>query len=287
MTELGAPPPLVYDDIVRTALNEDLGLAGDLTTLAVIPEDERSEAVIIARRDGRMAGGSVAARVFELLDPAVRCSIEIADGKDFNAGDSLLVLLGATRSLLTGERTALNLLGHLCGVATLTRSYCRTVEGSGASVVCTRKTTPGLRSLEKYAVRCGGGTNHRFGLFDAVLIKDNHVAAAGGVRCAVERARAAVGHMVKIELEVDTLEQLEEGLEAGVDAVLLDNMAPEILYEAVKMVDGRCLTEASGGINLETAAAVAASGVDLLSVGALTHSAPWLDLSLDLRPAES
>jgi nicotinate-nucleotide pyrophosphorylase (carboxylating) len=274
----------MVDDLIRHALQEDLGLAGDVTTMSVVGADETSEATIVARRDGRMAGGPVSARVFEILDSGVRCQIQTDEGEDFRAGDTLLVLLGCTRSLLSGERTALNILGHLCGVATLTREYCRAVAGTDAAVVCTRKTTPGLRALEKYAVRCGGGGNHRFGLFDAVLIKDNHVAAAGGVRWAVRRAREAVGHMVKIELEVDTLAQLEEGLAEGVDAVLLDNMDPQTLREAVELVGGRCLTEASGGINLETAAEVAATGVDLLSVGALTHSAPWLDLSLELRP---
>jgi len=283
MAEFGLPPLIVFDNLIRRALEEDLGSSGDITSRAVVPGDEISKAVIVAGREGRMAGGPVAARVFESLDPGVRCSMRVADGEDFDAGDTLLGVFGPTRSLLTGERTALNFLGHLCGVATLTRAYCRAVVGTRASVVCTRKTMPGLRALEKYAVRCGGGRNHRFGLYDAVLIKDNHVAAAGGVRRAMERARAAVDHLVKIELEVDTLEQLEEGLDEGVDAVLLDNMDSNTLRRAVELVDGRCVTEASGGINLETAAEVAATGVDLLSVGALTHSAPWLDVSLALR----
>jgi nicotinate-nucleotide pyrophosphorylase (carboxylating) len=195
----------------------------------------------------------------------------------------LIKVGGPARAILTAERTALNFLGHLCGVATLTRSYVEAVADTSARVVCTRKTTPGLRALEKYAVRCGGGANHRFGLDDAVLIKDNHLAIAGDVRTAVERVRTAVGHLVKIALEVDTLRQLEEGLEIGVDAVLLDNMDVSTLTAAVKLVGGRCATEASGGINLETASAIAATGVDYLSVGALTHSAPSLDLSLEVR----
>ena len=282
MAELGMPPLIVFDDLIRRALEEDLATSGDITTRAVVSGDEIAEAVIVARREGRMAGGTVAARVFESVDPGVQCSIRAAEGEDFAAGDTLLGVFGPTRSLLTGERTALNFLGHLCGVATLTRDYCRAVAGSRASVACTRTTVPGLRAIEKYAGRCGGGRNHRFGLYDAVLIKDNHVAVAGGVRRAVERAREAVGHLVKIELEVDTLEQLEEGLDVGIDAVLLDNMDPVTLRRAVELVDGRCVTEASGGINLETAAEVAAAGVDLLSVGALTHSAPWLDVSLEL-----
>jgi nicotinate-nucleotide pyrophosphorylase (carboxylating) len=195
---------------------------------------------------------------------------------------TVLEVEGRARVILSAERTALNLLGRLCGVATLTRAFVRATAGTRAQVVCTRKTTPGLRALEKYAVRCGGGANHRFGLDDAVLIKDNHVALAGGVRPAVERVRAAVGHMVKVELEVDTLDQLDEALDLGVDAVLLDNMSLEELRRAVAMVAGRVVTEASGGITLDTAAAVAGTGVDLLSVGALTHSAPFLDVSLEV-----
>ncbi len=283
MTGLAMPPSLVYDDVIRTALREDLGQAGDLTSLAVVPADARTSASVVARRAGRMAGGEVAARTFELVDPSIETEIRTPDGVDFDAGARLLVCCGPARAVLTAERTALNLLGRMCGVATLTRAYVRAVEGTAARVVCTRKTTPGLRALEKYAVRCGGGTNHRFGLADAILIKDNHVALAGGVRRAVEKARAAAGHLVTIELEVDTLDQLGEGLAAGVDAVLLDNMDTATLRRAVEIVSGRCTTEASGGITLDTAAAVAATGVDILSVGALTHSAPWLDVSLEIE----
>ncbi len=283
MTTVTELPRILYDDLIRDALREDLGRAGDLTTDALVAADATAVAAVTARRAGRVAGSEVAARVFEILDPSMETEIVVADGGDAESGSTLIRLRGPARAILTGERTALNLLGHLSGIATLTRAYVKAVEGTGARVVCTRKTTPGLRALEKYAVRCGGGANHRFGLDDAVLIKDNHLAVAGGVRPAVELVRAAVGHMVTVELEVDTLEQLEEGLAVGVDAVLLDNMDPATLRAAVTLVDGRCLTEASGGIDLDTAAAVAATGVDLLSVGALTHSASWLDVSLEVE----
>ena len=283
MTTVTELPRILYDDLIRDALREDLGRAGDLTTDALVAADATAVAAVTARRAGRVAGSEVAARVFEILDPSMKTEIVVADGGDAESGSTLVRLRGPARAILTGERTALNLLGHLSGIATLTHTYVKAVEGTGARVVCTRKTTPGLRALEKYAVRCGGGANHRFGLDDAVLIKDNHLAVAGGVRPAVELVRAAVGHMVTVELEVDTLEQLEEGLAVGVDAVLLDNMDPETLRAAVTLVDGRCLTEASGGIDLDTAAAVAATGVDLLSVGALTHSASWLDVSLEVE----
>jgi len=238
---------------------------------------------VVARKDGRLSGGAVAGRVFAMPEPSLEIEAATVDGDDFQEGDELLRLQGPARAVLTGERTALNLLGHLCGVATLTRAFVEAVQGTGAGVVCTRKTTAGLRALEKYAVRCGGGSNHRFGLDDAVLIKDNHIAVAGSVAVAVAAARRAVGHLVKIELEVDTLAQLEEGLVAGVDALLFDNMDLETLREASAMVGGRCITEASGGIDLTSAAAVAATGVDLISIGALTHSAPWLDVGLEIE----
>ena len=282
MTTIPPLPPLLYEDLIRSALREDLGRAGDLTTDAVVPAKVEAKAVVVARRKGRVAGVEVAARVFRILDPAVEIEIVADDGTDAVLDDTLMGLRGPARAILTAERTALNFLGHLSGIATLTRAFVRAVAGTQARVVCTRKTSPGLRALEKYAVRCGGGASHRFGLDDAVLIKDNHLALAGSVRQSVEAVRRSVGHMVKIELEVDTLEQLEEGLAIGVDAVLLDNMNPETLRRAVALVDGRCLTEASGGIDLENVAAVAATGVDLLSVGALTHSARWLDVSLEV-----
>ena len=274
--------PLLFEDSVRGALREDLGRAGDLTTDAIVSDDTTASAEIVARLGGRVAGIDLALRTFEIVDPEVVGEVLVSDGQDVEAGAVLLKVGGPARAILTAERTALNFFGHLCGVATLTRAYVEAVAGTGAKVVCTRKTTPGLRALEKHAVRCGGGANHRFGLDDAVLIKDNHLAIAGDVRTAIERVRAAVGHMVMIELEVDTLQQLEEGIEADVDAVLLDNMDVETLTAAIEMVGGRCTTEASGGINLETASAIAATGVDYLSVGALTHSAPSLDLSLEV-----
>ena len=283
MNEVVPLYPLLYEEIVRSALREDLGRAGDLTTDAIVPAKRRARGRVLARADGRAAGVEVAAFAFRCLDPAARVRVLVADGRDVRAGGTVLEVEGRARAVLSAERTALNLLGRLSGVATLTRAYVWAVAGTGARVVCTRKTTPGLRALEKHAVRCGGGANHRFGLDDAILIKDNHVAVAGGVRPAVEAARSAVGHMVKVEVEVDTLEQLEEALAVGADAVLLDNMGVDALRRAVAMVGGRAVTEASGGITLETAAAVAATGVDLLSVGALTHSAPALDVSLDVE----
>ena len=275
-------PSVLYEDTVRDALREDLGRAGDVTTDAIVSDDSFATAEVVARRSGRVAGIGPALRAFEILDSNVVGEALIEDGRDAEPGAVLLRVGGRARAILTAERTALNFLGHLCGVATLTRSYVEAVAGTSARVACTRKTTPGLRALEKYAVCCGGGANHRFGLDDAVLIKDNHLAIAGDVRTAVERVRAAVGHMVKIALEVDTLQQLEQGLETGVDSVLLDNMDLETLKEAVQLVAGRCATEASGGINLEMASAIAATGVDYISVGALTHSAPRLDISLEV-----
>jgi nicotinate-nucleotide pyrophosphorylase (carboxylating) len=275
--------PVLYEPLIRRALAEDLGRAGDLTSDAVLPQHLRGEARIVARAAGRLAGLPMALAAFRLLDPEIEIETCAADGEDVEAGAVLAIVKGAARSLLAAERTALNLLGRLCGIATATREMVRRVEPHGARVVCTRKTTPGLRALEKYAVRCGGGHNHRFGLDDAVLIKDNHIAFAGGLRVAVERARSAVGHLVKIEVEVDSLEMLREALVLGVDVVLLDNMSVETLRQAVAMARGRAITEASGGITPENAAAVAATGVDLLSMGWLTHSAPALDVALDVE----
>lgn len=274
--------PLLYEPIVRRALEEDLGLAGDLTSDAVLPVGLKAEAAVVARAAGRMAGLPAALSAFTILDPSLEIEHQLADGENATKGQTVATIRGHARSILSAERTALNLLGRLCGIATLTRDLVALVAPHGAHVVCTRKTTPGLRVLEKYAVRCGGARNHRFGLDDAVLIKDNHVALAGGIRPALERARQRVGHLVKIELEVDSLEQLEEALSLGVDVVLLDNMPVETLREAVKMAKGRAITEASGGITPATAAAIAATGVDLLSVGWLTHSAPALDVALDV-----
>lgn len=283
MSRLTPLYPILYEAVVRRALEEDLGRAGDLTSDTVLPPGLRAEADVVARKAGRIAGLDAALCAFRLLDPSIEVEVGRADGEDAEAGTTLATVRGPARTILSAERTALNLLGRLCGVATATRDLVAVVAPHGAHVVCTRKTTPGLRALEKYAVRAGGGSNHRFGLDDAVLIKDNHVALAGGLRTAVERARAGVGHLVKIELEVDSLEQLAEALELGVDVVLLDNMSLDQLREAVAMAKGKALTEASGGIRPDTAAAIAATGVDLLSVGWLTHSSPSLDVALDVR----
>ena len=276
-------PPLLIEPVVRAALLEDLGRAGDITTDAVIPAEARLSGVIAARQAGVVAGVDAALLAFGLLDPAVAATVERPDGGSVAAGDAVIRLEGPARPILSAERVALNLLCRLSGIATVTARLVAAARPHGpARIVCTRKTTPGLRALEKHAVRAGGGSNHRFGLDDAVLIKDNHIAVAGGDRPAIERARAGVGHLVKIEVEVDTLDQLDEALDVGVDAVLLDNMDPATLAEAVKRVDGRAITEASGRITPETVAAVAASGVDLISVGWITHSAPILDLGLDV-----
>jgi nicotinate-nucleotide pyrophosphorylase (carboxylating) len=273
---------LLIEPIVRAALLEDLGRAGDITTDAVVPAEARVEAVIAARQPGVLAGLDAALLAFELLDPVLRIERLHADGDRISRGETVARIGGHARGVLSAERTALNLLSRMSGVATATRALVDAIAGYRAKIVCTRKTTPGLRTLEKEAVRLGGGANHRFGLDDAMLIKDNHIGLAGGVRQALERARQHAGHLVKIELEVDTIDQLAEGLEVGVDAVLLDNMSPETLRRAVVMVGGRAVTEASGRITLETAPAVAATGVDLISCGWITHSAPILDLGLDI-----
>lgn len=279
----GVPPlyPILYDDLVRATLREDLGAAGDLTSDAVIPFGQRARTVIAARQDGRIAGLDIAIHAFRTLDPDVRVTVALPDGSDAPAGATLATIDGLARPMLSAERTALNLLGRLCGVSTATRALVRLVEGTGAAIACTRKTTPGLRTLEKYAVRVGGGKNHRFGLDDAVLMKDNHIAAVGNLTDAVARVRGSVGHLVKIQVEVDTLEQLAELLKTRADAVLLDNFSPQALREAVRMINGRMIIEASGGINKDTIRAVAETGVDLISVGALTHSASVLDVGLD------
>ncbi|MGV8998288.1 MAG: carboxylating nicotinate-nucleotide diphosphorylase [Parvibaculaceae bacterium] len=273
--------PLFIEPAVRAALVEDLGRAGDITTEATIPSAAKARVVIRAREDGRIAGLDCARTSFRMMDPNLRVAVEKPDGSNVMPGDIVAVIEGNARAIITGERVALNFMGHLSGIATATRELVRVVEGTKARICCTRKTTPGLRALEKYAVRAGGGMNHRFGLDDAVLIKDNHIAVAGGVKNAITRARARAGHMVKIEVEVDTLDQLEEVMSIGCEVVLLDNMSPDTLRRAVAIVAGRAITEASGRVTAETAGAIAATGVDLISCGWITHSAPCLDLGLD------
>jgi nicotinate-nucleotide pyrophosphorylase (carboxylating) len=275
--------PLLVEDAVRAALLEDLGRAGDITTNATIPAARQARAVIAARQPGIVAGLDLAKAAFRLLDPALSFETRIADGTAVTPGAILATIEGPARALLSAERVALNFLGRLSGIATLTSRYVAAVAHTKIRIVCTRKTTPGLRTFEKYAVLCGGGFNHRFGLDDAILIKDNHIAVAGGIIPALRTVKAAIGHLVKIEIEVDTLDQLDEVLTEGADVVLLDNMTPAQLREAVARVKGRLLTEASGGVTLETVAAIAESGVDMISVGALTHSAKVLDVGLDIQ----
>jgi nicotinate-nucleotide pyrophosphorylase (carboxylating) len=277
-----ALPPVLYQDLVRRALAEDLGRAGDITTDGTVEAGLSGEGVIVARDAGRVAGLDVALFTFRVLDPASTAEVLCPDGTDVEPGSAVARLRADARALLTGERTALNILGHLSGIATATRDVVRRLEGLSTRVACTRKTTPGLRALEKHAVRVGGGESHRYGLDDAVLIKDNHLALAGGIAPAVRRARRHVGHLVKVELEVDTLEQLEEGLDLDVDVILLDNMDLETLREAVRRTRGRALTEASGGIRPDQVRAIAETGVDIISLGWLTHSAPCLDVALDI-----
>ncbi|MBX3534423.1 MAG: carboxylating nicotinate-nucleotide diphosphorylase [Xanthobacteraceae bacterium] len=290
MTDLVAPgaflSPLVIQDAVRRALDEDLGRAGDLTSSATLPEGIRAKAKLVARKAGTLAGLPCAARAFRTLAPNIGFEAKARDGDTVKANTTLALIEGPAIAILSGERVALNFLGHLSGIATLTAAYAAKIAHTKAKITDTRKTTPGLRALEKYAVRCGGGVNHRFGLDDAVLIKDNHIAVAGGVAKALDAARAAVGHLVKVEIEVDTLDQLKEVLANGkADVVLLDNMKPETLREAVALCKGKIITEASGGVTLETVAAIAETGVDVISSGALTHSAPSLDVALDIEIA--
>jgi nicotinate-nucleotide pyrophosphorylase (carboxylating) len=274
---------IMIEPLVRNALLEDLGRAGDLTTNAIVPSGLQARMVLRAREKGVVAGLDLAKLAFELIDPDINVEVEIEDGALVATGSVIAAVSGPARGILTGERTALNFLGHLSGVASATASLVAAAQGSKAKVVCTRKTIPGLRAIEKYAVRAGGGANHRFGLDDAILIKDNHIAIAGGVAQALWRARAAAGHLVKIEVETDNLDQLYEALAAGADAVLLDNMSLDMLAKAVAMASGRAITEASGRITPASAQAIAAAGVDLISAGWLTHSAPQLDLGLDFE----
>jgi nicotinate-nucleotide pyrophosphorylase (carboxylating) len=276
--------PLTIEEAVHRALNEDFGRAGDITSVATVPADLSGRAVVAARQAGVISGLPLLEAAFRRLDPGVKLQPQVRDGAAVAAGTVLMTVAGNARALLGAERTALNFVTHLSGVATATAAFVDLIAGTRARVCCTRKTTPGLRALQKYAVRCGGGFNHRFGLDDAILIKDNHIAVAGGIAAVLARARAAAGHMVRIEIEVDTLEQLREVLDAGgADAVLLDNMDPATLVRAVSLVAGRLVTEASGGITHLTAAAIAATGVDYLSSGAITHSSVNLDVGLDIE----
>lgn len=278
------PHNLVTGAVAR-ALGEDLGLAGDITSQACIPAAMRATLAMVTRKPGVIAGLQLAVEAFRQADPALVVTLHKADGDSLAPGETVLTVEGNARAILVGERTALNFAGRMSGIATLTAEYVRRVAGTKASIVCTRKTTPGLRAFEKHAVLCGGGRNHRFGLFDAVLIKDNHVAVAGGIAEALRAAKAHAGHLVKIEIEVDSLAQLDQVIAEGADVVLLDNMNAAMLAEAVGRVKAKrptLLTEASGGVNLETVAGIAKAGVDLISVGALTHSAPVLDLGLDI-----
>ncbi len=274
-------PDIMIEPAVRAALLEDLGRAGDITSDAVIPPETQARVALVARERGVVAGLDFARIAFALVDPAIRFAPRLDDGARLQPGDIIADIVGPARAILTAERVALNFLGHLSGIASATRGIADAIAHTKAKISCTRKTTPGLRFAEKYAVRAGGGANHRFGLDDAILIKDNHIAIAGGVGVAMARARAAAGHLVKIEIEVDTLDQLDEALRHSPDAILLDNMPPDTLREAVRRINGRAIAEASGRINAETAPAIAESGVDLLSAGWLTHSAKVLDIGLD------
>lgn len=280
-------PDLLIEPVVRMALAEDLGRTGDVTAQACIPEDARFSAVFSARQAGVMAGGAVVRIAVHALDPQARVTIQVADGEAFEAGTVLVAVEANARALLAAERTALNLLGRMCGIATLTRTYVQAVEGMKARIADTRKTTPGLRALEKHAVACGGGLNHRFGLDDAILIKDNHVAVCGGAGEAVRRAKAFAPHLMKVEVEVDGLDQLDEVLPERPDVIMLDNFSLDDMAEAVRRVRnstfGPVVLEASGGVNLSTLAGIAATGVDVISVGALTHSVAQLDIGLDAR----
>ena len=283
MSTLPIPPlpDVIIEPLVRLALSEDLGRAGDITTDVTIPSDTKMVAIVNAREAGIAAGYDAARLAARIVDPNLEWETLHEEGKPFEKGAKLIRLRGFARSILTAERMILNFIGPLSGVATLTSKFVKEVKHTKARIVCTRKTTPGFRALEKRAVRLGGGVNHRLGLDDAILIKDNHIAAAGSIQAVLERAKSSVGHLCSIEIEVDTLNQLKEALPFQPTAVLLDNMKPDMLAEAVAMIDGKCKAEASGGVNLKTVKSIAESGVDFISVGALTHSAVNLDVGLD------
>ncbi|MBN9545075.1 MAG: carboxylating nicotinate-nucleotide diphosphorylase [Alphaproteobacteria bacterium] len=281
--EFARPPAdLSIEPQIRAALQEDLGRAGDITSELIIPADQTTKARLVARKPGAISGLIAARIAFRLIDPSLAFDVAAPDGSKVEAGALIASVSGSARAILTAERVALNFAGHLSGVATATAALVDAVKGTKARIVCTRKTLPNLRILQKYAVRCGGGFNHRFGLDDAVLIKDNHIAASGGIAPALERVRAGLGHMAKIEIEVDTLTQLEEALSLGADTILLDNMTPENLRHAVGLAKGRAILEASGNVTLATVREIAETGVDYISSGAITHSAVNLDIGLDL-----
>ena len=285
MSNLVPLSSIIIEPLVRLALAEDLGRGGDITSGSVIPAEARASVVMAVRQAGIIAGLDVAETAFKIADPSLEIKRLKPEGAEVKAGDKVMEVEGCARSILTAERVALNFVGRMSGIATLTQKMVRAVGNHKAKICSTRKTTPGLRALELYAVRAGGGVNHRLGLDDAILIKDNHVAIAGGVTVALKRAKENAGHMVKIEIEVDTLEQLREVVEEGADVVMLDNMSLEDMAEAVKLVDGRIIIEASGGVTLERIPQIAATGVDLISSGALTHSAPNFDVGLDFKTA--
>ena len=274
-------PEILFEPIVRAALAEDIG-AGDITTTVCIPAGTKASATLLAKSPGVVAGMAVGALAFRLLDPNARWEALVEDGARVGQGRLPIARVsGDARALLTAERVALNLMQRMSGVATVTARYVELIAGTKARIVDTRKTTPGLRVLEKYAVRVGGGVNHRLGLYDCVLIKDNHIKAAGGIHAAVTAARAQAPHTMKVEVEASTIDQVNEALACGTDIILLDNMGLDLLRESVQIIGGRAIVEASGGLNETTVAAVAATGVDVLSIGVLTHSAPAMDISLD------
>jgi nicotinate-nucleotide pyrophosphorylase (carboxylating) len=276
--------PFEIEHAVNRALEEDLGRAGDITSIATVPQDTRGRAIVVARKAGVVSGLPLVETCFRRLSPQIDIAPSARDGDAIAAGAKLMSIEGDARAILAAERTALNFVGHMSGIATATAEFVKRIAHTKARIICTRKTTPGLRALEKYAVRCGGGFNHRFGLDDAMLIKDNHIAVAGGIAAVLNRAKETAGHLVKIEIEVDSLEQLEEVLAVGLaDVVLIDNFDLDSMRRAVAMVAGRLVIEASGGITLASAAAIAETGVDYLSSGSLTHSVQNLDIGLDIE----
>ncbi len=278
--------PLIIEKAVRAALEEDIGRAGDITSIATIPETMQARCVMAPRKPGTICGLSVAEAVFKMVDTLVEFEYLAADGDAFTKVRTPIARIsGNARAILTAERTALNFISHMSGIATMTARFVEMTKHTQAKIIDTRKTTPNLRAFEKYAIRCGGGLNHRFGLDDAFLIKDNHIAVCGGIKQALQACKAHAGHLLKIEIEIDSLDQLKEVLEEGADAVLFDNMSPEQMAEGVKMIAGRMRTEASGGINADSVKAVAEAGVDVISSGALTHSAAILDIGLDIEMA--